>query len=602
VSEKWLLRSAACLGWLLALAAPAHASDPARAHAFDEGIDTPMYHAPELPTFHLVSVFPEGAKPLWLKALARPEADFKCKAAAAITRAARKEVKGLDMMAAPLIEELDRPEQNPAARLAIAEALIALDAKQAAPVLLRQSQAGNSDLRDLVEPALARWDHRPVRAVWLARLGDPATPPRSLLLAIHGLATVREEEAADRLRELALAPHGAGPVRLEAAQALAMLREKGLEKDAAALLTDTSPRGLLNRLVAATLLQRHRGEEAVRLLQQLAKDSEPAVAALAVSRLIVLDPDFVFPALDGLLASPDARLRSFAVDVLFQRPTEKHLRLLGDRLDDTDTEVRRKARRNLIELAEKKEFHDTVIREGERLLATKQWRGLEQAAILLTALNHKAATKRMLELLTFDRPEVFITVAWGLRRLAVPETLPDVRKYIEAECVRLLAGQMLPNRKDVPPILVDHQLSQLNQFLGQQKDAKADALLRLFIPHHGDKQMDESRTAAVWAIGLIHEGKPVPNLATALEARLNDNQAIPPEDLRVRQMSAITLGRMGAKEALPSLRSFFPNHEAAGEPVHDACGWAIQQLTGEVMANPKPTESVQRDWFLTPDQ
>ena len=36
------------------------------------------------------------------------------------------------------------------------------------------------------------------------------------------------------------------------------------------------------------------------------------------------------------------------------------------------------------------------------------------------------------------------------------------------------------------------------------------------------------------------------------------------------------------------------------DPVNNACGWAIEQLTGEVMAAPKTIERVQRDWFLTP--
>jgi hypothetical protein len=585
---------------LLLFAPPAcrAAPDP----QFDPLIDSPMYQAPDLPAPKMVRHFPEGAKPLWVKALARPEADLKCQAADAIARAARQGVKGLDVMIAPLVEELDRQSQNPSARAAIAEALIALDAREAAPSLLRQAQAGGSDLRERVEPALARWDHRPARAVWLARLGDPAAPPLDLRLAIRGLGAVKEAEAADRLRELALSPRVSCPVRLEAARALAELREKGLEKDAESLLGDDSPRGLVNRLVAASLLRRHRGEEATRLLQRLANDPEPAVAAVAVGRLVELDPTLVLPALDHLLASPDAALRSFGVDVLDRLPSDKHVRLLGDRLDDADIDVRRKARRYLHELSGKKEFHDAVIREGERLLAGRGWRGLEQAAILLTQLDRKAAAGRMVELLTFDRPEVFITVAWGLRKLDVADTLPRVSEYVGAEFGRQMAGRNLTGRSNVPQPLIDHQLSQLNQLIGRQKYAPADAVLRKFIPHHGDKQLDESRAAALWALGLIYEGKLVPELATAFEGRLNDVGAIPPEDTRVRRMSVISLGRVGAKGALPSLRKYYTDGEANGEAIHDACGWAVQQLTGEVMAPPKTREAGQRDWFLVPDR
>src|SRR5258705_39967 len=83
-----------------------------------------------------------------------------------------------------------------------------------------QAQAGTGDLRDLIEPALARWDYPPARDAWLARLADPAAPQRSLTLALRGLGAVREERAADRIRTLALSDRLAGPVRQEAARAL----------------------------------------------------------------------------------------------------------------------------------------------------------------------------------------------------------------------------------------------------------------------------------------------------------------------------------------------------------------------------------------------
>src|SRR5437588_687306 len=80
--------------------------------------------------------------------------------------------------------------------------------------------AGDGDLRDLVEPALARWDYRPARATWLERLRDAQAAPRDILLAIRGLAAVREVQAADRLREIALSADADATVRLEAARAL----------------------------------------------------------------------------------------------------------------------------------------------------------------------------------------------------------------------------------------------------------------------------------------------------------------------------------------------------------------------------------------------
>ena len=200
-----------------------------------------------------------------------------------------------------------------------------------------------------------------------------------------------------------------------------------------------------------------------------------------------------------------------------------------------------------------------------------------------------------------DRPEVFITAAWGLRKLAVKDTLSGVVAYVKA-AKRRLAGMRDFKSSHLSDAL-DHQLSQLNQFLGQQKYAPAAGILRDFIPRPGDRQpgLPESRAAAIWALGLIHEGKPDSKLVGALEGRLNSRE-IPPEYPQVRRMAAITLGRLKAKEALPSLRQHFADGKPSPNPVNNACGWAVEQLTGEVMPAPETIRGVQRDWFLTPDK
>ena len=46
----------------------------------------------------------------------------------------------------------------------------------------------------------------------------------------------------------------------------------------------------------------------------------------------------------------------------------------------------------------------------------------DHAAFYELRLDHKEAAKRMVELPPFKRSEVAVTVAWGLRKLDVPET------------------------------------------------------------------------------------------------------------------------------------------------------------------------------------
>jgi HEAT repeat protein len=587
-------RLVAVVGAALLLAAPA-------ARAFDDLIDSPMYHDPELAGPPPVLVFPEEAKALWLKALERPEAEVRCRTAETIAQAHRRGIKGLETMVGPLRAALDRTGQHPTVRLAAAHALVELDAREAAASLFREEQAGGTDLRNLVEPALARWDHRPARALWLQRLRDPATPQPTLVLAIRALATVREEQAAERLGELVLAPRTASPVRVEAAHALGELRADGLQEDAKRLAGDASPAGIPARLAAAALLHRHGGPDAVRLLQSLAGDSEPAVAAPALGRLLEIDPDLAVPGIARFLTDPDARVRSLAVEVLRRRPSAEHVRLLGDRLDDAHPDVRVRARRALEELAEKKEFRDEVIATGTRMLGGRSWRGQEQAAVLVARLDHKAAAGRLVALLPSERPEVFVTAAWALRRLAVADTLPEVKNYVQAELGRLLTRTRLPGRGEDTTDAIDHQLSQLHQLLGRQKYAPADGVLRQFIPHRSELG-GEARAAALWALGLIHEGKSVAALAAALEERLRDIGSIPPEDPRIRWLAAVSLGRLKARDSLPALRKFCQDGEFNNDPINNACAWSIEQITGEKLPVAKPTPLGQRDWFLVPDR
>jgi HEAT repeat protein len=568
-------------------------------HAYDEVIDTPMYDIPHLAVPRFIGRFPHKAKDLWLRALERPEAEMRAKAAQAIATAHERGIKGFEDTIPALLTALDRPDQHPTVRLEAARALIVLDAKQAAPSLFKHAQAGGTVLRDQIEPALAKWDYQPMREVWLERLRNAGTPQRSLTLAIRGLMVVREKKSWGRLQELALSDVIPGPVRLEAARALAEMRHAGLEIAARQLVGDVSPRDMVARLVAVSLLRRHKSKEAIQLLEHLGDDPEPSVAVAALTRLFELNPDFLVPKVKRILANADPNVRLVGVRVLFQRPGEEPIHLLRETLDDPHPDVRVLARKSLKELAGKQEFRARIIEEATAALGRTRWRALEQSAILLTQLDHKPAVTRLLELLRFHRPEVFITAAWGLRKLAVPETLPAVLSFVDTESSRYLGNAQPP--EGVTPDLIDHQISQLNQFLGLQRYKKADPVMRRFIPKILGKPISgEARAAAIWALGMMHEGNTGTGLVRALEDRLKDTTTIPPEDNRVRWACAITLGRIRGEEALPSLRRYCPDYRRELDPVNNACGWAIGQITRQPGPPDRTIETMQRNWFLTP--
>src|SRR6266478_4030895 len=243
--------------------------------AWDEAIDSVMYKSPDLPKARKVEVFSHEVKSLWLIALQRPEADFQCQAAVTIVLAHQRGMKGSEATVGPLLESLERAHQHPSVRLATARALIELNARSAADGLFRQAKCGESNLRQIVEPALACWDYSPIREVWLRRLAQPDFSNDDLLLAVVGLGAVRESRARDDFHTLVFSASAPAPVRVEAARALGIIVTSGLEEDAAGLAVNASPGSIADRLASASLLRHHQGTQAVHLLQTLARDPEP---------------------------------------------------------------------------------------------------------------------------------------------------------------------------------------------------------------------------------------------------------------------------------------------------------------------------------------
>jgi HEAT repeat protein len=584
---------------MLVLAGQASAFPDRSVPSATEIIDSPMYKSPDLPKPTVELVFPEGAIKLWLEALKRPDAETKYRAADAIVRARKQGVKGLEAAVNPLMDLLEQPREHSIVRVAAARALVALDARSAAPQFFQQLQTADDDLRDVIEPALARWDHRPSRAVWLARCKEAEPRSRQLVLAIQGLALVREEEADDPLRKIVLSDRSPPAHRLEAARALGQLRESGLEKDAEGLSASTE---FVGRLCAVRMLERHSSPSAIQLLQRLTLDKHSVVAGDAVERLLAVDAKHVVPTLKDILASADPRVRSLGVEVLFRKPSREHIALLSQRLDDVHPEVRGKARQALRELAATKEWRDQVIPRATEALASQNWRSLEQATLLLAQLDHKLVAARFVELLDFGKPEVFVAAAWGLRKLNVPGTLPAAAEHIKARVQQLKNPPSDPRAPRLPYAIVEHELSQLLQFIGVQRYTPADALLRSFIPRasRGNPAPQEARAAAIWALGMLYEGKNPSDLAALLVERLSDTTSRPPEDFRVRWMSALSLGRMKAKDWLSTIAAQRLTAEPSDDPVSNASGWAMEQITGEKMPPPRTIRKTQRDWFLIP--
>ena len=543
--------------------------------------------------------FAPGLLDLWLAALERPEVEMRTSAATAIAAAQRRGMTGLTVAVEPLRKALDKGEPHPNVRLAVATALVALDAKVAADSLLKASES-SAELREVIYPALARWDHAPARSVWMGRLDKPFPYSRSHILAVRSLAVVREAKAIPRLRELLFAADITPPMRLEVARSLSVLSPSGLEADARRCTADL--------LVAATLLRHHSGNDAVRLLQGFATSDATSVAGVAVARLLEVDPKLGLPGVDSVLANRDAETRRLGVEVLFRLPATEHVAKLGRMLADAHPLVRNHARRALVGYAATLPLRPAVEMQIAKSLDAPDWRGQEQASLLAGQLKHRPVGERLVVHLSSKRAEVFIAAAWAVRELAVTETLPAVHEHVKLRHKQMLASGSTAGMENVTADQLDRHLSQLVQFLGQTKYKPADAALRALVPRFvragrppGFTPVGgETRAAAIWAISKHYTDRLDEPLAEELLERLTGDGAMGSDDERVRRMVPIALTRMKAAATLTVLRQFSQEDKATLEPSAHACRWAVSQLNRKPLPLPDPVAVPQTDWFLVP--
>ncbi|MEO2016745.1 MAG: HEAT repeat domain-containing protein [Fuerstiella sp.] len=570
----------------------------ANVHAGVPRLYSIMDHEPDLPTQTVVRHVPAHWKQLWLEALAGPEDDLRREAAAAILREHQKGCPDLDDMDESLMEALDL-SRHPAARLTIAQALMELNVRTSAPQLFELAQDSGNDGAMMIEPTLGHWDHKPSREMWLSRLSEPqSTPLRRLLLAIEGVGIVEEKRAVRHLQKLVFDDAVAPEIRLPAARVLGELVAAGLTTDARQLAADKSPRGMINRLIAASLLSTHLGDAPQQLLLQLAIDDQPAVAAVALRRLLQIDPELVKPLVPRLLLNRDSIVRQLAARSLVERATVDVIVTLGQLLDDVHPEVREYVRESMRELAQLPEFDEIIRNKAMEILESKSWRELEQATRLLGELDHKPAAVQLVELLYFDRAEVHVTAAWSLHQLAVPETLPGMLVFTRSVTDRYAAD---PAASKGERLSAGHDacLSHLFQAFGLMKYGEPEDVLLKFVPRRYDLG-PRSRGAAIWALGYLHENDPQPGLMKMFGQRVADDGDIPyPEPVEVRTNAATSLGRMNAAPALKPLRHVY-GRNPPGDRIREACGWAIERIIGEDLPDPETRRVSPPNAFLRP--
>ena len=531
-------------------------------------------------------------KQLWLEALSRPEQDMQRMAADTISKAHQVGVPGMEEAVPVLTKLVTADGSHPTTRFAAGRALIELKAVSAAPALFETAQNHDAELRQLIEPALADWDFQPIRSVWQERLDNRSTRPRETILALRGLARVHETKVLAVVRKMVLDKLLRPDIRLESALTAGRLAEDGLEPDVIRLTSVANGSSVVDRVCAVRLLSRHAGDKSQSLLTEMAQDAEPAVAAVALARLNEIDPSLVLPLAESAMSRPDPLVRQQGAASYIQRPTPERMPALARLLDDPHPQVRGEIREALFRLAQTADLSQPVRKAAMQELSRDGWRGQEQAALLLAALDHKPAAGRLVELLESKRPEVMVSTAWALRRLEVRETLPALLD----KATRQTANRPKENTREL-----DEQVAHLFEAFGRMQYAPAEPLMVPYIakPPMGQPMKTISRGGAIWALGRLHEGTPDNALADQLIARVIDITVFPPEFDMIRQVSAVALVRMKAVSQIETLRKYNKEkspHEQTGLYLR----WALSELAGDKFP-PVPEVTVSPGvWFLAP--
>ena len=559
-------------------------------------IDSVMDNDPKLEMPAVRRIVSKAQTDLWKIALGQSELDLQYRAAMEVAKAHRLGVVNLDNLTEPLITRLDSHDVSPRVASACLIALIEFDCHSAAPAMFKRLLRGDRTGAALIEPALAHWNYLPMREVWLKRLNEPSKPePSHLLLSIDAFGIVNEPAAVPALRNIAMDSDQRSDLRIGAALALSQYKFDSRDDDAKSLSADSPSSSLIDRLVGATLLKGCDAAKNSALFLEYACDRDPVVASLAWERIVECECEFAIHLAEQQLRNRHAEIRQHAAKVLFKVPSVERIELLAERLGDPHPVVRREVRKHLIELAAISKFDSSVRAAGMRSLSSEEWHAIEQATYLSVALDHKVASSRLIELLEYKRAEIKLAAAWGLRKLAVPETLPKVLERA------MVAAEVLFNSPSTQPGIrdVDAQLCQLFQFFGQSKFKAAEILLRKFVPKT-DRVLDaQSRIAAIWALGFFDSSESPSDLVPILIERLTDEGDIPPEGNDVKRMVSITLGRLRATEAVNPLRTYYES-ETSNPALRSACAWALEQITGEKVPVLNSREVELSNWSLTP--
>ena len=556
-------------------------------------VDLVMYEDPTFEYVEPIFSIPDTPIPVWERALARDDDQLLRVTMDAIAKAHRLGMKGTEVFLPRLVEILDNKRTALSVRRSAVATLIELGSTDHSSLLAEQTRQYGQSIGVFAEPALATWKSDAFLEDWIDRLEDAVAGDQALVNAMQGVSTLKATDATESLKRFVADRSRASRVRLAAGRALGKMHIDGLQ-DVAGNLIDNNDRNGLDDLLAVALLEQHTDRESIDLLKQLVGRKSSIVQASALNRLAEIDSGMLLTFVDELVTSHDVNVRRPIARAMIDAKSANWIEALAALLGDVNPGLRREVASALFDLAEKDDLRDEVVAETSRILAQDEWRGCEQAAMVLVNLDAREISDRLEVLLDHPRGEVTIAAAWGLRRFKQMEHLPAMLRRAEKVHRGLKKGELT-----IDSVGPEGQVAQLFMAFGEMRFGEAEPLMKKYLPKDFTLG-DEARTAAVWAIGLLNEGNSPPALVRTLLQRMNDWQSEFPEIGSVRGMCAMSLARMKSESSVPNIREYALEN---GSFVSQSCWWALQQLVGDTPPPlPPPFEQKYTEWFLSPIQ
>lgn len=408
------------------------------------------------------------------------------------------------------------------------------------------------------------------KEAWLQRLSNPECSHGDLMLAVEGVAACQVTEARPALEQLVRSDAIFPPTRIVASRALGTLATDGLEALAEQILASNRT---AKEQLAASLLAKHKSPAAEQSIAKIIAGPFAPAQILAFDWYVNHRPEQAKELAGKQLEHPDSSMRLAAAKVLHGYDDTDSLRLQSQLLSDRNVTNRRTIRDHLIAKAASETLKPVVDEVLSQHLTGEAYEGVEQAILVVVALDEKERCSQLIALLDHPRPEVHIRAAWALQEIAVdPEILAEIHKHCLIWTDKIASGFSAYKPTDVT------RVSFLFEAIGRNAYEPAEEMLRRYVPKQSQKMQPVTRTPAIWALGQIWKGRDDSGLEAALAARILDMSMVDPEDDCVKYTCALALGLMGTKSSIGALKSAPYD---ASHPIGYAIRWALEQIGPE---------------------